>query len=264
MGNGRLPAAFARATLRGSDSIESDADGVGFAAAFSEEEEFDEIPESPMLELRRRPSRFLTSFRSQAGAVVLVLALWLVGSRNLVVIHLPLVGRLAPLDSWWSTWRHFFASWSPNGVGTGTPGMPGYGVLGFAGTFVLGRMGILARVVLIFSVPLGALGVIRLLRAQVSNRARIVASIAYLTLPIGLNMIAQGRIDVLVVVAGLPFVVRRVFELMDVPGSRPRPFSEPVSFGHRGWRTSEAGQRMVLIMLVVKPSGLFGRRVRGA
>lgn len=27
MGNGRLPAAFARATLRGSDSIESDADG---------------------------------------------------------------------------------------------------------------------------------------------------------------------------------------------------------------------------------------------
>ena len=235
---------------REQDSDESDADGVGFAAAFSEEEEFDEIPESPMLELRRRPSRFLTSFRSQAGAVVLVLALWLVGSRNLVVIHLPLVGRLAPLDSWWSTWRHFFASWSPNGVGTGTPGMPGYGVLGFAGTFVLGRMGILARVVLIFSVPLGALGVIRLLRAQVSNRARIVASIAYLTLPIGLNMIAQGRIDVLVVVAGLPFVVRRVFELMDVPGSRPRPFSEPVSFGHRGWRTSEAGQRMVLIMLV--------------
>ena len=50
------------------------------------------------------------------GAVVVVL--WLIGSRNLVATHLPLVGRLAPLDSWWTTWRHFFASWSTNGVGT--------------------------------------------------------------------------------------------------------------------------------------------------
>ena len=52
-------------------------------------------------------------------------------------------------------WRHFFASWSPNGVGTGSPGMPGYGVLAFAGTFVLGRMGILPRLALIFAVPIG-------------------------------------------------------------------------------------------------------------
>ena len=225
-------------------------DAVGFAAAFAEQEEFDEIPESPMLELRRRPSRFLTSFRSQAAAVTMVLVLWMIGSRNLVVTHLPLVGRLAPLDSWWSTWRHFFASWSPNGVGTGAPGMPGYGVIGLAGSFVLGRMGILARVALIFCVPVGAIGVSRLLRAKVSNRARVIASFSYLAAPLGLNMIGQGRLDVLVVVAGLPFVVRRLFELMDVPGFRRRPYGEPVAFGHRGWRTCEAGQRMIAIMLV--------------
>ena len=69
-------------------------------------------------------------FRSQATAILVVAVLWLIGSRNLVAMHLPLIGRLAPLDSWWTTWRHFFASWSPNGVGTGPPGMPGYGVLG--------------------------------------------------------------------------------------------------------------------------------------
>jgi GT2 family glycosyltransferase len=229
---------------------EDESEGVGFAAAFSEEEEFDEIPESPMLELRRRPARVLTSFRSQAAAIVVVLAMWLIGSRNLVVTHLPLVGRLAPLDSWWSTWRHFFASWSPNGVGTGTPGAPGYGVLGVAGTFVLGRMGILPRMALIFAVPVGALGVSRLLRTKVSNRARVIASFAYLAFPLGINMISQGRYDVLVVVAGLPFIVRRLFELMDVPGFRPRPYGEPVAFGHRGWRSTEAGQRMVIIMLI--------------
>jgi GT2 family glycosyltransferase len=227
-----------------------ESDGVGFAAAFSEEEEFDDIPESPVLELRNRPSRFLTSFRAQAATVIVVFALWLIGSRNLVVTHLPIIGRLAPLDSWWSTWRHFFASWSPNGVGTGAPGMPGYGIIGVAGTFVFGRMGILARLVLIVAVPLGAFGVSRLLSSRVSNRARVVAAFAYLAFPIGVNQISQGRIDALAVVAGLPFVVRRLFELMDVPGFRVHSYSEPVQFGHRGWRSTRDGQRMVVIMLI--------------
>jgi hypothetical protein len=88
------------------------------------------------------------------------------------------------------------------------------------------------------------------LRAKVSNRARVIASFAYLAFPLGLNMISQGRVDVLVVVAVLPFIVRRLFELMDVPGFRLRRYSEPVAFGHRGWRTSEAGQRMVVMMLI--------------
>ncbi len=224
--------------------------GVGFAAAFAEDEEFDEIAESELLELRSRPSRLVTSFRAQAAVVAVVGVLWLIGSRNLVATHLPLIGRLAPLDSWWTTWRHFFASWSSNGVGSGTPGMPGYGVLGFAGTFVLGRMGILPRVVLIFAVPFGAYGMGRLLKDRVSNRARLIGALAYAAMPIGFNMISQGRVDVLIVVASLPFIVRRVFELMEVPGFRPRPHGEPVPFGHRGWRRTEAGERMELIMLI--------------
>jgi hypothetical protein len=217
---------------------------------FSEEEEFDEIPESGRLEQRNHPSRFLTSFRSQAIAMALVIVLWLVGSRNLFAMHLPLIGRLAPLDSWWSTWRHFFASWSSNGVGSGAPGMPGYGVLGFAGTFVVGRMGVLPRLALVVAVPVGAVGVARLLRGRVSNRARVIASFAYLAFPLGVNMIGAGRVDVLFVIAGLPFVVRRLFELLWVPGFRSTPYPEPVHFGQRGWRSTEAGQRMVLIMLV--------------
>jgi len=225
-------------------------DVVGFAVAFSESEEFDEIPDSPALELRARPSRFLTTFRSQIAAMLGVIILWFIGSRNLVAMHLPLVGRLAPLDSWWTTWRHFFASWSPNGLGTGTPGMPGYGLLAFAGTFVFGRMGILPRLVLIAAIPLGAIAVGRLLRGRVSNRARVVAAVSYMALPLGLNMIGQGRVDVLVVVAGLPLIVRRLFELMSVPGFRTAPYPDPVPFGHRGWRATRSGQRMLLVMLI--------------
>ncbi|MEO9180305.1 MAG: glycosyltransferase family 2 protein, partial [Acidimicrobiales bacterium] len=229
---------------------EHEIDGVGFAAAFSEEEEFDDIAESPVHEVRRRPSRVLTSFRSQAAVVLAVVVLWLIGSRNLVVTHLPLIGRLAPLDSWWSMWRHFFASWSPNGVGTGSPGAPGYAVLAFAGTFVFGRMGILPRLALICAIPIGAFGVSQLLRGRVSNRARVIASVGYMALPLGLDMISQGRIDVLVVIAGLPFIVRRIFELMDVAGFRTQQYSPPVQFGHRGWRRTQAGQRMVCVMVI--------------
>ncbi len=231
-------------------------DVVGFAAAFSENEEFDEIPDSPTIEQRRQPSRLLTTFRSQIALMLVVIILWIIGSRNLVATHLPLVGRLAPLDSWWTTWRHFFASWSPNGLGTGTPGMPGYGLLAFAGTFVLGRMGILPRLVLIAAVPLGAIAVGRLLRGRVSNRARVVAGVAYMALPLGLNMVGQGRVDVLVVVAGLPLVVRRLFELLAVPGFRTAPYSDPVPFGHRGWRATRSGQRMLLVMLIALLSAM--------
>ncbi len=223
--------------------------GVGFAAAFSEADVFDEIPQRADFVDGHRTSRFLSSFRAQAIVLATVVVLWLIGSRNLVATHLPLVGRLAPLDSWWSTWRHFFASWSPNGLGTGTPGMPGYGVIAFFGTFVLGRMGILPRVAMIFSVPVGAYGVGQLLRGRASNRARLVASLAYLAAPIGLNMIGQGRIDVLIASAGLPFVVRRLFELLGVPGFHDEPYPTPVPFGLRGWRATRAGQRMVLAVV---------------
>jgi GT2 family glycosyltransferase len=230
--------------------------GAGFGAAFAESEEFDELPDVDDV-ARRRATRFLTSFRSQATAIVVVAVLWLIGGRNLIAMHLPMIGRLAPLDSWWTTWRHFFASWSPAGVGTGDPGMPGYGVLAFAGTFVFGRMGILPRVALLAAAPLGAIGVARLLKGRVSNRARVVASVAYLAMPVGLNMIAQGRLDVLSVIAGLPFIMRRLFELLDVPGFRLVAYRETVPFGRRGWRATETGQRAVAVILIALVSAMM-------
>ena len=223
--------------------------GVGFAAAFAEEEEdYDEFVTAHAPHARG-PATWLTSYRSQMGLLAVVALAWVIGVRNLVAMQLPLVGRLAPLDSWWTTWRHFFASWSPNGVGTGTPGMPGYGVLAFAGTFVLGRMGMLPRLALVAAVPLGAYGTSRLVRGVVSNRARLVAGFVGLVSPLGLTMIGQGRVDVLAAVAGLPFLVRRTLELLDVPGVRTAPYGDAVPFGVRGWRQSRAGQRTILVML---------------
>jgi len=224
-------------------------EGVGFGAAFSEEESFDEIPNFDGMDSTRL-LRILTSFRSQVVAASMLALAWFFGVRNLIGSHLPIVGRLAPLDSWWSTWRHFFASWSPNGVGTGAPGMPGYGVLAFFGTFVFGRMGALPRAALIFAVPLGAWGVWQLLRGVVSNRARLLGAGSYLAFPVGINLISRGRIDVLVVVALLPFTLRHLLTLLNVPGFRPAPYPLPVRFGRRTWSSTRSG-RSALVMIQV-------------
>lgn len=227
--------------------------GVGFASAFSEDESFDEFGALSAVDdtgVRNRWARLFTGVRSQLVLAGSIIVLWVFGARNLVAAALPNVGRLAPLDSWWSTWRHFFASWSPNGVGTGTPGMPGYGVLAFAGTFVFGRMGVLPRMALIFAVPFGAWGMWRLLRGVVSNRARLAAVVAYVAFPVGVNLIARGRIDDLVVVALLPFATRRILLILDVPGFRRDPLAAPVAFGRRGFGATRNGHVLVLMLQV--------------
>jgi GT2 family glycosyltransferase len=222
-------------------------DRPSFALAFSEDENFDDIAALDSTGRHQRWGRLFSGARSQLVLIAIVAVIWLYGVRNLVATPLPIIGRLAPLDSWWGTWRHFFASWSPNGTGTGTPGSPGYGVLGFAGTFVFGRMGILPRIALIFAVPFGGWGIWRLLRSVVSNRARLVAAISYVAFPVGANLIERGRIDILVVSAILPFALRRILVLLNVPGFRTDAFST-VPFGHRGWGGTRHGQISVLLL----------------
>ena len=193
--------------------------------------------------------RFFEGFRTQFTVVAVALVAWFIGARNLVATHLPSVGRLVPLDTWWANWHHFFASWSPNGVGSGAPGMPGYGLIAAAGTLVFGRMGMLPRAVLILAVPIGVYGLGRLLRDVVSNRARLFASLAYFSLPIGVNLVQQGRVDLLLVFAGLPYLTRRILALLDVKPFRAYPYESPRNFGHRLWGRTRAGQIAKAVLL---------------
>jgi GT2 family glycosyltransferase len=231
-------------------------DGVGFAANFSEDVNFEEFGAMDDLTRSARIGRTLTSFRAQMTLVALAMLVWIFAIRNLVAGRLPLIGRLTPLDSWWSNWHYFFASWSPAGVGSGAPGMPGFGVLAFAGTFVFGRMGVLPRVALVLAVPAGAVGVARLLRGVASNRARVIAAVAYLALPTGMNFIARGRIDLLVLSAGLPYVARRLLGLWDIPGFRDRPYHEAVTIGQRAWGATRQGQVAKATFLVALMTAL--------
>ncbi len=221
---------------------------VGFGAAFSDDSSFDELDD---LGHRSRGvrHRILSTPLSQLALVAVVVVVFAFGVRNLIGSSLPLVGRLVPLDSWWMTWRHFFATWSSSGVGSGAPGSPGYGVLGVAGTFVFGRMGVLPRAALVLTIPIGAIGIWRLLKPVGSSRARLCGAVAFVCGALGPNLVAGGRIDALAVLALMPFLVRRLLVIAGV-----RPFADHPPRGHArltdpAWRSTRAGQLVILAAL---------------
>jgi GT2 family glycosyltransferase len=228
---------------------------VGFGAAFSDDSSFDELDD---LGHRTRVvhHRIFSTPLSQLVLVTVVLVVFLFGVRNLVGSSLPIVGRLVPLDSWWTTWRHFFATWSSTGVGSGAPGQPGYGVLGVAGTFVFGRMGVLPRAALILTIPLGAIGIWRLLKSVGSSRARLIGAVAFVCGALGANLVAGGRVDVLPALAVMPFLVRRLLVIAGV-----QPFAERPPRGHASpldvaWRSSRTGQLVIAAALEAVISAL--------
>jgi hypothetical protein len=160
----------------------------------------------------------------------------------LIFGSLPLVGQLAPLPSWSTSWHHFFSGWQSVGVGTTAPASPAFGIFGVAGTVFFGAMGTLQRFLLLGCIPLGAFGISRFMQPLVSPRARIVAVICYLGVPLPYGSLGAGRWDGLIAYALFPFIALR---LAGAAGVEPYAV-EP---GTR-WRTRPAGQVAILAALV--------------
>jgi GT2 family glycosyltransferase len=211
--------------------------------AFSEDSDFDELDDLGHRSGRDRFGRTvrrppLTTGRQRVIALVVAAIVIVVGTRELFFSTLPLVGQLAPLPGWASSWHHFFSGWQPAGVGTTAPSSPAFGVLGLVGTVVFGAMGIVQRVLLLGCIPLGALGLSQLMRPLVSQRARVVATICYIGLPLPYGALGSGRWDGLVAYAAFPFIVARLAR-----ASGMAPFDR---IAGSGWRSGSLGQVAVL------------------
>ena len=218
--------------------------------AFSEDADFDELDDLGHRSGRdrfgrRRRRQALGSSRSRLAVWVAVVAVLLFGTRDLFAAKLPLVGQFLPMLGWGATWQHLVAGWQPAGLGTTAPATPAFGVLGVLGTALLGGMGLLQKVLVLGCVPLGALGVARLLRTLCSPRARLVAAVCYLGLPLAYNALAQGRWDGLVAYASVPWIFARLARATGLPPFGPRP-SAPGNGPTRAWRTSPGGQMLML------------------
>ena len=157
----------------------------------------------------RDPARagLLTSRRSRLAVGVVAAAVLVVGSRGLLGARMPLIGQFAAFPSWTALWHQFVSSWQPAGTGSHAPSSPAFGFLAIAGTVLFGRSGLLQQVVVLGCVPVGAWGMSRLVRPFGSARARLVATIAYLALPLAVDALARGRWDGLVAYAATPWVV---------------------------------------------------------
>ena len=154
-----------------------------------------------------------------------------------------------------TSWHHFFSGWQSAGVGTTAPASPAFGIVGLTGTVLFGAMGTLQRVLLLGCIPLGAWGVSRFMRPLVSPRARVVAVICYLGLPLPYGALGTGRWDGLVAYAAFPFIALRLARAAGVDPYAVEPGPH--------WRSRPAGQVAVLGAVIAAAAGVrAGRRAR--
>ncbi len=217
--------------------------------AFSEDADFDELDDlghrsgrDRFGRRRRRP--VLSTAPGRLAVVAVVVVILLLGSRNLVAGHLPLVGQFAPLGSWSATWHQFFAGWQPAGLGTTAPSTPSFAFLGVVGTILLGGMGLVQKVLVLGCLPVGAWGVSRLLRPIAAPRARLIGAVCYLALPLPYDALARGRWDGLVAYALTPWIVLRLARATGIApySADPTPTRPPGG----PWRRTLLGQSVTL------------------
>ena len=252
-----LEAANAAAESRGGPGREPEQAEVAqltgsVGLAFSEDSDFDELDDLGRRAGRDRFGRRvrvapLGTGRQRTLAVALALLIVVVGTRQLLFGSMPLIGQLASLPSWSTTWHHFVSGWQSAGVGTTAPASPAFGVLGVVGTFLFGAMGTLQHVLVLGCIPLGALGVSRFMRPLASPRARVVTVVCYLGLPLAYGALGTGRWDGLVAYAAFPFIALQLARA----GALPPFVVEP---GPR-WRTHPRGQIALLGTVIAVATG---------
>lgn len=149
------------------------------------------------------------SSRQFTGAFALVLIVILaISTRSLVTGGIPAIGEFSRFPGSASDFfRTYLSGW--RSVGLGSPGaQPGaFGLLGLASTLFLGATSVLRSVLVLGTIPVGALGAWRLARPIGSARASVAAFAVYLALPVPYNALASGSWSGLTLYAASPWLL---------------------------------------------------------
>lgn len=188
-------------------------------------------------------------------AAALVLAF---GSRALIANGFPYVGQLLAMPSWATFVHRFAVGWQPSGVGTTDPTSPATALFGLAGFVLLGAMGLVQKIVVLGCIPLGAIGMARLARPLDSARARLVATVAYLALPVAYDALATGQWAGLVAYAAAPWILLRLCRASALEPFGPAGAAEqhPDLAPGRGRRNGLVRQSLALGLLVAVVVGV--------
>lgn len=152
--------------------------------------------------------RFTRNTAGQLAAWLSVMLLAFLGSRAFILHGVPAVGEFLRfpnkartlLGDYWSGW------WS-HGLGQTTSAPTGIGLIGVAGVFSVGHMGLLHTVAVLAWLPIGYYGAWRLMSIFPSSRARIAGLVAYAAVPLPYSALGAGRWGVLAAYGAMPWVV---------------------------------------------------------
>lgn len=147
-----------------------------------------------------------TSMRTAAVGWILIMAVFIFGSRHLLTRGVPVFGEITLLgDGPGDLFRTWFSNWRESGLGSEGPAPTAYGILAVASSVLLGAMGMTRTVLLLGLVPFGAVGLWRLLAPTGSRRVQIVGLAAFVAMPLPYNALANGVWSALAVYAALPW-----------------------------------------------------------
>ena len=161
---------------------------------------------------RIRFHQLWSSLLGPGGIALLVAGVILgFGSRYLLSDGLPVIGRFQllpddPLDlfrSWWYGWRS-------TATGMETVGPDGLSALGVLLAILPGNDQLLWSWMVVAAIPIGAIGVWRLVRPIGGGRSRAVAFLVYLAIPLPYDALREGRLTPLAVYALLPWLTKRL------------------------------------------------------
>ena len=110
--------------------------------------------------LRLGSRRYPVVPRTNVGwAVAVLVAVVVFGVRNLFVGHLPLVGELLPFPAASTLLREFWSGWSDAGWQTTGPAPSAFGIVGLAGSILLGSTAQVEKLLLLGPILVGGVGI---------------------------------------------------------------------------------------------------------
>jgi GT2 family glycosyltransferase len=211
-----------------------------------------------------------------AVSIVLVL-----GSRDLLFGNIAAIGDMPVLgDSARQLVREWFSGYRSVGLGAVEPNPTGLGFIGGLGLVFLNALGLLTKVLVLATLPVGAAGIWRLTKPIGSRRSRIVALLVYVAVPVPYNAIAGGQWNALVIYAVVPWVLGQLANASGLapygdvdgtagPGVRSRPLAQRiVAVGVlTGVATIATSTALVLtpaLAIVLVVGGLLAGTAKGA
>jgi len=163
-----------------------------------------------------------TVTRSSVLVWLIILIFLGFGSRHLLSKGIPQIGQFSAFPA---SPGKFFSQWfsSLQGAGLGSDGFNSIalGILGVWSTLLLGAMGLARTLVVLLPIPLGALGVVRLLRRQGGRSVGWIGAVVYLSLPLPYNALANGSWDALLFYGMLPWIVSVMLVDVNLPATAP-------------------------------------------